>query len=199
MKKFGILLVAAFVALAATSCNSSSDSNYATNGAYVRIIGTSPITYITDEGQTLTQAATQVTMPTIQYGDRMLIYYSKYETQNSYGGTYITLYGYYLFDDAETDVVYIGEENTAGESAVEIYSSGSQYYLVHCTKQVFDVALLFYGTSTKIAAHKFTLVLDEAEPTTAEGYLNLQLCHATSTEEQSVRTEIVNFYTFDIS
>lgn len=199
MKKIGMFLAAAFVALASVSCNQSSDSNYATHGAYVRVIGTSPVTYQTDEGLTLTQAASQVTMPTLNYGDRMLIYYSEYESQQSYGGKYITLYGYYLFEDADTAILTAGEENTNGEQPVEVYANGSQYYLVHCTKQVLDVALLFHGTADKIAQHTFTLVLDEENPTTDEGYLNLQLCHATSAEEATVKTEVANFYTFDLA
>ena len=199
MKKIGMFLAAAFVALASVSCNQSSDSNYATHGAYVRVIGTSPVTYQTDEGLTLTQAASQVTMPTLSYGDRMLIYYSEYESQQSYGGKYITLYGYYLFEDADTAILTAGEENTNGEQPVEVYANGLQYYLIHCTKQVLDIALLFHGTAAKIAQHTFTLVLDEENPTTAEGYLNLQLCHATSAEEATVKTEVANFYTFDLS
>ena len=161
MKKIGMFLAAAFVALASVSCNQSSDSNYATHAAYVRVEGISPVTYQTDEGLTLTQAASQVTMPTLSYGDRMLIYYSEYESQQSYGGKYITLYGYYLFEDADTAILTAGEENTNGEQPVEVYANGSQYYLVHCTKQVLDIALLFHGTAAKIAQHTFTLVLDE--------------------------------------
>lgn len=199
MKKIGIFLTAAFVALTASSCISSSDSDSASDGAYVRVIGTSPITYQTDEGLTLTQAATKVQMPTVSYGDRMLIYYSKYEAEQSYGGNYITLYGYYLFDEGDEAVLAAGEENTYGAQAVEVYSAGSQYYLVHLTKSVFDVALLFNATATKIDSHKFTLVLDEENPTTDEGYLNLQLCHATSTDEEKVKTQVANFYTFDMT
>ena len=42
-------MVAAFVALTSVSCNETGNSNYATHGAYVRVIGTSPVTYHTDE------------------------------------------------------------------------------------------------------------------------------------------------------
>lgn len=199
MKKIEMFLVAAFVALTSVSCNETGNSNYATHGAYVRVIGTSPVTYHTDEGKTLTQAETRVTMPSLNYGDRMLIYYSEIPAQQSYGGKYITLYGYYLFEDAETAILEAGEENTYGEQPVEIYSNGSQYYLIHCTKQVLDVALLFKGTADKINLHKFTLMLDKENPITDEDYLNLQLCHATSTDEANVKNEVANFYTFDLS
>lgn len=201
MKKFGMFLVAAFVALTSVSCIESGDSDYATDAAYVTVAGTSPLTYYTDEGKTLVQVDSRVGTIEVSYGDRLLIYYSEAQTnESSYGGTYITLYGCITFNEAESEAVATPKEvEEYGTLPVNFYQEYSQYALVHATKQWLDVALVFYATSTKASAHEFTLVLDESNPTTADNHLNLQLCHATTTEEAAVKTLYADYYSFDMT
>ncbi|MBQ2728050.1 MAG: hypothetical protein IJF77_02385, partial [Alistipes sp.] len=77
MKKIGMMMVAALVALTSVSCNET-NTEYWSDSTFVTVEGTSgAITYRTDDGKMLTQQDAKVQMPTsLQWGDRMLILYS---------------------------------------------------------------------------------------------------------------------------
>ncbi|MBQ8916062.1 MAG: hypothetical protein IJ028_02610 [Alistipes sp.] len=198
MKKIGMMMVAALVALTSVSCNET-NTEYWSDSTFVKVEGTSgAITYRTDDGKMLTQQDAKVQMPTsLQWGDRMLILYSPVEVSQSYGGTYITLYGYVRFDYANTAVVQ-GTTTEYSNATLDIYDYN--YWpnsIVHLTRDVLDISLIYYCTEK--STHAFTLVLDEQKPTTDRNYLRLEICHKSSATEETGKEACVGYYTFDFS
>ena len=200
MKKIALMMMALAATLSFVSCDST-ETEYATNADYATVVGTMPVTLVTDSNQTLIVAdcATEIGTYSPAYGQRALIYFSPLQSADGKLSNQIKLYGYMHFDDSETAMLAEGEETDYGQYEVDIYRdyTGS-YYLVHATKSVIDVVIASTGTRDKVADHGYTLVLDEDEPV-VDGYLSLTLAHETTEAESSVTTYIFTPRTFDLT
>ena len=203
MKKIAFLMLALAAMLSFTSCDSTDPGYNATDFAYRTVVSTMPVTLMTDSNQQLIvaddsglPAANRPYMPT--YGQRALIYYTSMEMGDGQKSNHIKLHGYIHFDRAETAVMAAGEELDYGQLSVDIYNNGSEYYLVHVTRTVLDMAMMFTATDGKLSEHEFTLVLDEDEPV-KNGYLNLTLAHGASAAEENTTNIGAGFFTFDMT
>ncbi|MBR5820709.1 MAG: hypothetical protein IKY68_05610 [Alistipes sp.] len=203
MKKIAMMMLALAATLSFTSCDSAGPGDYATDVAYGTVVSTMPVTLMTDANQQLVVAddsglptANRPYSPT--YGQRALIYYTPLLTADGQKSSQVKLHGYIHFDRAETAVIAAGEEVDYGQLSVDIYNEGGNYYLVHVTKKVIDMAMMFTANESKMSEHEFTLVLDEDEPVT-NGYLNLTLAHGASEAESSATAIGASFFTFDMS
>ena len=198
MKKIALMMLALAATLSFASCDSA-ETEYATNVDYATVVGTMPVTLVTDSNQTLIVAdcATEIGTYSPAYGQRALIYYTPLQTADGKKSNQVKLYGYMHFDASETAILSPGEETDYGQYEVDIYRdyTGS-YYLVHATKSVIDVVIASTGTPDKLADHGYTLVLDEDEPV-VDGYLSLTLAHETS--EAETKTYVMTPRTFDLS
>ena len=198
MKKIALMMMALAATLSFVSCDST-ETEYATNVDYATVVGTMPVTLVTDSNQTLevAECATEIGTYSPAYGQRALIYFSPLQSADGKLSNQIKLYGYMHFDASETAILSPGEETDYGQYEVDIYRdyTGS-YYLVHATKSVIDVVIASTGTPDKLADHGYTLVLDEDEPV-VDGYLNLTLAHETS--EAETKTYVMTPRTFDLS
>ena len=200
-----MFLAAAFVALASVSCNKTGNSEYWTNGEFVTVEGLAgSTTFRTDAGDYLALYDSKVQISSsINVGDRLLILYSKADTQQSYATPYITLWGYVPFEYAATAIVQ-GDTSDYGTLPLSVYDNYVYpYSVIHVTKDVFDASLIFYGKSSNYLSHTFTVVLDEDEPTVATNkgkYLKLRICHQTTAAEADIKdTTVVGYYSFDLS
>lgn len=201
MKKIALMMVGVLALGLTTACNDT-DSDYASDAAYGRVINTVPVTIQTDDNQQLVVAdATPIGGSYApDYGQRVLIYYKKHESAE--GGAQsnkIKLFGYYHFEAADSECVDTAADITFGDKDVDIYQSYGQYYLVHVTKEVVDIALLFPSTQSGMKNHTFTLVLDRENPVSEDNYLQLTICHETTESEASTTNLAANFYTFDMT
>ena len=203
MKKIAMMMLALAATLSFASCDSAGPGDYATDVAYGTVVSTMPVTLMTDANQQLVvaddsglPAANRPYSPT--YGQRALIYYTPLLTAEGQKSSQVKLHGYIHFDNAETAVMAAGEDLDYGQLSVDIYNEGGSYYLVHVTKKVIDMAMMFTATESKMSEHEFTLVLDEDEPVT-NGYLNLTLAHGASEAEASATAIGASFFTFDMS
>lgn len=189
-------IVAAFTF---ASCNNDSDSDYAKNADYVTVVGSTPITFVTDKGVYLTLADTDPTVGNYNpnYGQRALIYYTPLSNAQGQTTNNIKLYGYYHFTPGDTEVIASDEENNFGNLDADVYFSYNEYFLVHPTKSVLDIALCFYAEKT-VEGHDFTLVLNTNEPV-SNGFLNLELCHSATESEATGTRPAYNMITFDMS
>lgn len=199
MKKIAFMMLALAATLSFASCNES-ESDYATDVTYGNVIGTSPVTIMTDNNQQLVVADSSpiggAYAPT--YGQRVLIYYKRMQSaQTGSESNMVKLFGYVHFDNAETAILAAGEEIDYGQLDVDIYRPDT-YYLVHATKRSLDMAMVFTATEGKLADHEFTLVLDEDEPI-VDNYLNLTLAHGATEEEADVKNVGISFFTFDMT
>lgn len=198
MKKIALMMMALAATLSFASCDSA-ETEYATNVDYATVVGTMPVTLVTDSNQTLIVAdcATEIGTYSPAYGQRALIYFSPLQSADGKLSNQIKLYGYMHFDDSETAMLAEGEETDYGQYEVDIYRDYTgAYYLVHATKKVLDMVIVSTGTPEKLSEHGYTLVLDEDEPV-VDGYLNLTLAHETS--EAETKTYVMTPRTFDLS
>lgn len=188
-------IVAAFTF---ASCNSDSDSDYATNTDYVTVVGSQPLTYQTDGGTYLYVADVdpQIGSYNPSYGQRALIYYSVMNDTQGKPTNNIKLFGYYHFTPGDTALLTADEEHNLGNLDVDVYRVYDDYYLVHPTQKVLDIAVCFYADKT-VEGHTFTLALNTDEPV-VNGYLNLELFHSATETEAAGQKPAYNMITFDM-
>lgn len=202
MKKIAFLMVCMFACMM-TAC-SESESEYATDVAYGTIVGTSPVTVQTDDSQTLIVTDTKPLgsdfMYQPDYGQRVLIYYKRFVSADTGSETnQIKLFGYIHFADGDSEIVATSDDNTYGDVAMDIYQPNGYYNLVHLTKKVLDICLVFPATTEGYKNHTFTLVLNEEEPVTDNNYLQLTLCHSAPDSEADSKQLGANYHTFDMT
>lgn len=202
MKKFACLmmgLIAAFTMTACIDSDSDSDMYEAADFGYVYSLAPQ-LTISTDTFGTLYVADTDAAIADYkdyEYGDRLLLYFKQLVAAETGQKTnQIKLYGFIKFGGGETATLTEGEVNNYGKLDIDISRSGEYYDLVHLTKSVLDLQVMIKGT--KIEGHEVTLVLDETDPTTEDGYLKLQLCHSAPESESSATKFGYMYYTFDM-
>lgn len=199
MKKIALMMTAFIAVFAMTACNES-DSDYATDVAYGSVVSTSPVTFMTDDNQTLVVADDSVVGNyTPDFGQRALIYYKRLQTANGAASNQIKLFGYYHFDNGDVETISEGEDNPYGDVDIDIWRPEGAYYLVHSTKKVIDMAVIFPATEAGIKNHTLTLVLDEEDPVDENNLLKLTLAHSTSDTEAEAKETIATLYTFDLT
>lgn len=199
MKKIAMLMLGLVTAFTMTACVESSDSDMFEISDFAKVTGTSPLTFSTDNFGTFVVADMDAAVVNYDYayGDRLLIYFKQLVSAETGQKTnQIKLFGFIKFEQAETATLTEGEVNNYGSLDIDISRTNNYYDLVHLTKSVLDVQVLIKGT--KIDGHEVTLVLDEAAPTTEDGYLNLQLCHSAPESEASATKYGYMYYSFDM-
>lgn len=200
MKKIAFLMLAFVATISMTACNES-ESDYATEVAYAWVTGTTPqITFMTDDNtQLILSDASVVGTYTPDFGQRVLIYYKRLQSAETGAETnYIKLFGYYHFTDGDTVSVATAADNNYGDVDIDIWCPDNNYYLVHTTRRVLDVAVVFPGTESGITDHTLTLVLDKENPFNEDNYLQLTLAHST-TEAEAKEADVATLYTFDLN
>lgn len=193
-----MLALSIMTALTFASCNTNSDSDYPETTDYVTVIGTSPVSFVTDGGirYTLAEVDSSIGSYAPNYGERFLIYFTQLKDEQGQKTSYIKLYGYYQILSGDTAVRYTEEEASYGDLDVDLYTVYSEYYLVHPTKKVLDVALCFYAAS-KLQDHTFTLVVDDENPVDGE-YLNATLYHSATATEAAGKVGAYSIISFDM-
>lgn len=201
MKKFAFLMMGLIAAFTMTACiDSDSDSDMYEAADFGNVTGLAPLTISTDTFGTLYVADTDAAIADYkdyEYGDRLLLYFKQLVAAETGQKTnQIKLYGFIKFGGGQTATLTEGEVNNYGKLDIDISRSGTYYDLVHLTKSVLDLQVMIKGT--KIEGHEVTLVLDETDPTTEDGYLKLQLCHSAPESESSATKFGYMYYTFDM-
>lgn len=198
MKKIVFFLTALVAACSLTACDES-DAEYGSTAAFVTVVNTSPVTFYTDNGEYLILGKDRTNYPAA-FGLRSLLYYNVLQTAEvtSSSSKPIDLFAYYNFDEAATAVLAEGETNNYGEYDVDVYMQGSQYFLVHASKSVIDIALFYPAKSDDTTKHRFTLVLDETAPHTDDQNLHLRLCHAADASEMENTSLMASLVTFSL-
>lgn len=198
MKKFGILLMTAFIALTSlSSCNDNS-SEFARNSCFAVVYSTGTgLTFQSDDNLMLYVANNRVTGYQGSIGDRVIIGFNFMESETSATNRYaIDLFTVSEVRWGETATVADAEElKTLGEAPVVLYADG----MLSATEEILNMAVAYYGTTPD--KHKLTLVQNNdpeyAPTTTAEGYLNLELRH---NDTEKVNTSgYAEWVSFDLS
>lgn len=200
MKKLGILLMSACIALASLSSCNTNDSDMARNSCFAVVYSTSSgLTFQTDDNQLLLVGNNRVTGYQGSIGDRVILSFNFMkadEMTSTYIDAVIDLYGISEVRWGETDSVDDAEELKAlGEASVVLYADN----MLSATEGILNMALAYYGTTPD--KHTMTLVEnhdpDYAPTTTAEGYLNLELRH---NDKEKVNTSgYAEWISFDLT
>lgn len=177
MKKIAFLMMAFVAACSLTACNDT-ETTTASYTDFASVIGSQPVTLYTDKGETLVVGKDKSGNFNPSYGQRTLVYYNLLQSANGTIGSTkpIEVVGYYIFDLANTAVLAEGEQTNYGGYDIDIYTVSNQYYLVHTTKNVIDLAIIV-PAKTELSQHNYTLVLDETAPYEGDNNLHLRLCH----------------------
>lgn len=199
MKKIAFLMMTIVAAFTLSACNET-EQETAQNHTFASVMSTSPVVLYADKGDVLTVAKDRTGSFKPSFGQRTLVYYNV--LQNADGSVSATnkpidVFAYYLFDVADTAVLYNDETNNYGDVDIDIYSYGGQYFLVHTTKQVVDIAVVL-PYKEDMSQHRFTLVLDDTAPYEADNNLHVKLCHNASEQEITGAASTVWFLSFSM-
>ena len=200
MKKFAFLMMGLIAAFTMTAClDSNSDSDMYEVADFANVTGLAPLTFQTDASgmvQVADMDSAVSSYDDYDFGDRMLIYFKKLNDASGQPTNQIKLFGFIKFQHGEIATLVDGEVNDYGSVDIDLSTSNNYYDLVHVTKEVVDVQVVMKGSKSE--GHDVTLVLDEMNPTTEDGFLNLQLCHSAPESESSATKYGYMYYTFDM-
>ena len=194
MKRIAMFLVAAFALVATTSCNKSSSGDYAQGTIFVNAqVSATGFYFVTDEGETLyaSEYLEPVYRPT--WGDRSILAY-RILSEKVPGFDYnIKVYGAEKVRWGDSTIVETTDEmDNFGEGRIS-------FQMMQWSKKTLNLFAVPNGSSKGT----YTLVYN-ADPTfkpkfTADGYINLVMCHDTSSDQTSSNQTLGEYLSFDLS
>lgn len=200
MKKIAFLMMAFVAACSLTACNDS-DSSDPIYTDFATVVGSSPYTLYTDDGETLKVASDLTGSFTPDFGQRTLLYYNLLQSATGTTSTdkLVAVQAYYLFEMAHSIIKTADDETDYGSYDIDLYRMQGQYYLVHTSKNYIDLAIMLPAKGD-MSKHAFSLVLDEQNPYDEHNRLKVRLCHDAEEGEADDSASIEAwFVSFDMS